>query len=112
MNDTTTSRQKNQSNDFPVDAVITWVDGADPVHKAKLDSYLMQIGGERPRAASPARFHNSGEIDFCVTSLLRFAPWIRTIFIVSDEQQPDLINVLKNTEYEHRVVVVDHKEIF
>jgi hypothetical protein len=109
MNDKTTN---NQSNDFPVDAVITWVDGMDPVHKAKLDAYLSEIGGERPRSASSARFHNSGEIEFCVTSLLRFAPWIRTIFIVTDEQQPDLIKTLKNTAYEHRVVIVDHKEIF
>lgn len=112
MNDKATNNDLNQPNDFPVDAVITWVDGMDPHHKAKLDAYLAKIGGERPRAASPARFHNSGEIDYCVTSLLRFAPWIRTIFIVSDEQQPDLIKTLKNTEYEHRVVVVDHKEIF
>lgn len=105
--------QLSQSeSDFPVDAVITWVDGADPVHKVKLDAYLASIGSARPRAASPARFHNSGEIEYCVTSMLRFAPWIRTIFIVTDEQQPDFLHKLKNTEYEHRVVVVDHKAIF
>lgn len=100
------------SSDFPVDAVITWVDGADPKHKAKLDAYLASIGGARPRAASPSRFHNSDEIDYCVTSLLRFAPWIRKIFIVTDDQQPRLMAMLKNTEYEQRVVIVDHKTIF
>lgn len=98
--------------DFPIDAVITWVDGADPLHKAKLDAYLASLGGVRPRAASAARFHNSGEIEYCVTSLLRFAPWIRTIFIITDEQQPDIVEKLKGTEYEQRIVIVDHKTIF
>ncbi len=97
---------------FPVDAVITWVDGADPAHKLKLDQYLASIGGARPRAASSARFHNSGEIDYCVTSLLRFAPWIRTIFIVTDAQIPELIYKLQGTRYEHKVKIVDHKTIF
>ncbi len=96
----------------PVDAVITWVDGADPKHKAKLDKYLAQIGGARPRAANPSRFHNSNEIEFCVVSLLRFAPWVRTIFIVADEQQPEFVARLQGTVYESRIKVVDHKDIF
>ncbi len=97
---------------LPVDAVITWVDGADPAHKAKLDEYLASIGGTRPRSASAARFHSSGEIDYCVTSLLRFAPWLRTIYIVTDAQTPDLIDKLKGTQYEDKVKVIDHKIIF
>ncbi|WP_062060726.1 Stealth CR1 domain-containing protein [Cellvibrio sp. OA-2007] len=96
----------------PIDAVITWVDGADPVHKAKLDNYLASIGGERPRAASPARFHNSNEIEFCIVSLLKFAPWIGTVFIVTDGQTPQLIEKLKGSAYESRVKVVDHSVIF
>jgi hypothetical protein len=104
---------KNSNNDpQPIDAVITWVDGADSEHKAKLDKYLASIGGERPRAAIPSRFYCSGEINYCVTSLLRFAPWIRTIFIVTDAQAPALIHKLKGTRYEHKVKVIDHKTIF
>ena len=30
-----------------VDAVVTWVDGADPAHRRKLDDYLASLG--RPR---------------------------------------------------------------
>lgn len=101
-----------QTAQAPIDAVITWVDGSDPKHAAKLEAYLASIGGSRPRAASPSRFHHSGELDYCVTSLLRFAPWLRTIYIVTDEQTPDLIHKLKGTVYEDRVKVVDHKVIF
>lgn len=96
----------------PVDAVIMWVDGADPKHAAKLEAYLASVGGARPRAASPSRFHHSGELDYCVTSLLRFMPWVRTIYIVTDEQTPDLIPKLKGTLFEDRVKVVDHTVIF
>lgn len=95
-----------------IDAVITWVDGADPAHKSRLDAYLASIGGARPRAASPARFNSVGEIEYCVVSLLRFAPWLRTIYIVSDQQQPDFISKLIGTAYESRVKVVDHRVVF
>jgi len=100
------------SKNFPVDAVITWVDGADPEHAKKLNAYLTTLGDVRPRAANPIRFHHSGELDYCVNSLLRFAPWIRTIHIVTDNQIPAIINRLQGSEYEGRVVVVDHSVIF
>lgn len=95
-----------------IDAVITWVDGSDPKHTSKLQSYLASIGGKPPRGASSARFHHSGELDYCVASLLRFAPWIRHVFIVTDDQTPDLIALFKGTDYESRIKVVDHKVIF
>lgn len=103
---------EHSGDQFPIDAVITWVDGADPKHKAKLDAYLASIGGARPRAASPARFNSVGEIEYCVVSLLRFAPWLRTIYIVSDQQQPEFMSRLIGTPYESRVKVIDHSVIF
>ncbi|ACE84088.1 Stealth CR1 domain-containing protein [Cellvibrio japonicus] len=96
----------------PVDAVITWVDGADPVHAAKLDTYLESIGRKRTGGASKARFHNAGEIDYCITSILKFAPWIRTIFIVTDSQRPQLMSKVQGTPFEDKIKIVDHKIIF
>lgn len=104
--------EKKSGDELPIDAVITWVDGADPHHKAKLSAYLASIGGSRPRSASPSRFHDSNEIEYCVVSLLRFAPWIRTIYIVTDQQVPDIVKALKGTAYESKVKVVDHTVIF
>jgi len=104
--------EQQSSGQLPIDAVITWVDGADPKHKAKLDAYLASIGGSRPRAASPARFNSMGEIEYCIVSLLRYAPWIRNIFIVSDQQQPEFMPMLIGTPYESRVKVIDHSVIF
>jgi len=104
--------EKKSNNQSPIDAVITWVDGADPNHKAKLDAYLSSIGNVRPRSANPARFSSVGEIEYCVVSLLRFAPWIRTIFIVTDQQQPDFMAKLIGTVYESRIKIIDHSVIF
>jgi hypothetical protein len=44
--------------------------------------------------------------------LLRFAPWLRNIFIVTDGQTPPLLAKLRGTRYEHRVRTVDHRSIF
>jgi hypothetical protein len=96
----------------PIDAVITWVDGRDPAHAQRLAAYLAEIGGARPAAAHPTRFDDAGEIDWCVASILRFAPWMRTIHIVADRQTPALIARLRGTPFAGRVRVVDHREIF
>jgi hypothetical protein len=102
----------SRENLLPIDAVITWVDGQDPNHLQKLNTYLAEIGGHRPRTADPTRFHNDGEINYCVVSLLKYAPWLRTIYIVTDNQIPDIFKELKSTAWENKVRIVDHKEIF
>lgn len=97
---------------YPIDAVITWVDGQDPNHLRKLNEYIIKIGGHRPRTADPTRFHNDGEVTYCVVSLLKYAPWLRYIYIVTDEQTPDIFNQLKGTPWEYKVKLIDHKDIF
>lgn len=96
----------------PIDAVIMWVDGADPNHSARLETYLRTKGLVREGGASKARFHHAGELDYCVTSLLKFAPWLRTIFIVTDQQRPLLLDKLVGTAFEQRVCLIDHSVIF
>lgn len=106
-------RNMPQNTDIqPIDAVITWVDGADPAHAAKLDAYLEIIGRKRSGSAGKARFHNAGEIDYCVTSILKFAPWVRTIFIVTDQQEPELVKKLVGTVFGQKIKVIDHRDIF
>ena len=95
-----------------IDAVITWVDGADPQHRQKLQAFLGTGETSESGAADPTRFGDCGEIEYCVASLLRHAPWLRRIHIVSDAQTPALIAKLRDTPFESRVVVVDHRSIF
>lgn len=95
-----------------VDAVITWVDGADPAHRDKLARYLAAIGGKPPPVASATRFHDAGEIDWCIASILRHAPWFERIVIVTDAQVPPLVARAAGTPLAARVRVVDHRELF
>ncbi len=95
-----------------IDAVVTWVDGADPAHAARLQAFLAPSGGARPEAASPTRFNDAGEIEYCIASLLRFAPWLRAIHVVTDRQVPPLVAKLAGTAFADRVRVVDHAEVF
>jgi hypothetical protein len=98
--------------DTRIDAVITWVDGNDPAHQARLESFLAEQGGARPRSARATRFDDAGEIEYCIASIFRFAPWFRTLWIVTDAQTPGFVQRLAGTPYAARVQIVDHREIF
>ncbi len=109
------SENKNsieKSFQAPIDVVITWVDGNDPKHQEKLANFLAQQGIERPEAAAPTRFNECGELDYCVKSILKFAPWVRTIFIVTDNQIPPIIAKLAGTADGEKIKLIDHRDIF
>jgi hypothetical protein len=103
------------ANVNPIDAVILWVDGSDPVLAEKRNYYLglEKKTGAHP-GALPTRFASSNEIRYCVLSILTFAPFIRNIFIVTDEQDPDLYEDIRARfpEKADCLRIVDHKEIF
>lgn len=97
-----------------IDAVITWVDGNDPVHRGKRMRYADPGMIKDEAVAGETRFAAVGEIAWCVASLNRFAPWINRIFIVTDAQDPDLGPFLeRNFPQGHiPVEIVDHKVIY
>ncbi|KTD20905.1 Capsular polysaccharide phosphotransferase SacB [Legionella lansingensis] len=101
------------SHPYPIDAVITWVDGHDPAHQARLDTYLKSIGvASKPNEVSPERLMPCREIEYCIRSILRFAPWIRTLFIVTDQQTPSIVNTLKDYLEPNKIRIIDHQAIF
>ena len=96
----------------PVDAVITWVDGQDPVHQNKRANALARLDLSMPEGAAPTRFNQCGELDYSVASIFRFAPWIRTIYIVTDAQTPSVMKKWIGTPFEKKIKLIDHREIF
>jgi Stealth protein CR2, conserved region 2/Stealth protein CR1, conserved region 1/Stealth protein CR3, conserved region 3/Stealth protein CR4, conserved region 4 len=93
--------------DFPVDAVYTWVDDTDPAWRRRLaEATAGAEGSSHPEARSASRFRNRDELRYSLRSLEMYAPWIRRIWLVTDQQRPDW---LMDTG---RVTVVDHREIF
>ncbi|MEW2297170.1 stealth family protein [Streptomyces sp. NPDC006743] len=90
---------------FPVDAVYTWVDGNDPAWQQR----KAQAKGEvyHAESASDARFISRDELRYSIRSLHLFAPWIRNVYVVTDDQVPDWLR-----EDLPGLRIATHREIF
>ena len=103
--------KENINLEHPIDAVILWVDGNDPLHQEKMKPFLSKdhkFKDENFRT----RFDQVEEIEYAIKSILKFAPYVRRIFLVTDNQIPQFLkNENANNEFE-KVEIVDHKEIF
>jgi|TARA_R100000789_G_scaffold70785_1_gene66519 hypothetical protein len=101
-----------RNKDFHVDAVITWVNGNDPKHKTKMQHYLDNkniINNKSLRM----RFDQVNEIEFAVKSILKYAKFVRNIFIVTDNQTPDFLKDKASASKNYPTVsIIDHKIIF
>ena len=97
-----------------IDAVITWVDGDDPRHRAKREQYGNRRMLSQNDVAGNTRYASLGEIFYCVASLNRYAPWLNKIYIVTDEQDPMLDEWLAKHFPKGTIPmeIVDHKVIF
>ncbi|MCI0523266.1 MAG: stealth family protein [Bacteroidales bacterium] len=98
----------------PVDAVILWVDGSDPLLAEKRNKYLSETSLVNHRGALSTFYASNNEIRYCLFSILKFAPFVRNVFIVTDGQDPNLYEDVKNhfPTKSGSLKVVDHKEIF
>lgn len=98
-----------------IDAVLTWVNGNDPKLNAKRNKYFTAKREDKLEdIAGPERFIQSYEIKFAVASILRFAPYVKRIFIITDNQDPGLDLFIKKNfpDNEVPVVIVDHSIVF
>lgn len=94
------------------DIVIAWVDGNDMVLKQKRQKYL--TGKDALGAVGDTRFANNHEIYFNIASILKYVPFCRTIFIVTDNQAPEFLNefAAQGLCSAEKIRIVDHREIF
>ena len=95
---------------FPIDAVYTWVDGGDPAWQSRRAAALgtnTWLDGASRLANNDSRYASRDELRYSLRSLHCFAPWIRHIFLVTDDQVPAWLDTTNP-----RITVVSHKEIF
>ncbi|MGW2115092.1 stealth family protein [Streptomyces zhihengii] len=90
---------------FPVDVVYTWVDGADPAWLRRRAEFSGE--GYHAEAANAARYLSRDELRYSLRSLHMYAPWVRTVYLVTDDQTPSWLN----TEVPG-LKVVSHKDVF
>lgn len=105
---------KNIENSEPVvDAVITWVNGNDPKWQKKINRYSktkIDFGEERYKR----RYNSIGEIDIAIKGIIKFAPFIRKIHLVTDAQKPENFESLQilAKKKQMQLQMVDHQSIF
>lgn len=75
-----------------IDMVYLWCNIDDPAFKAKKEAFSEGKTLDE-NANNPCRFTDNGELKYSLRSLEKYAPWINKIFIVTDNQIPDWLNV-------------------
>ena len=98
----------------PVDVIITWVDGDNPEYRRRMEPFVETVAKTSNPGAHSTRFASVNEIRYCLLSIMKFAPFVRNIFIVTDQQDPNLYDDIK-THFPDKagsVRIVDHTEIF
>lgn len=94
-----------------IDAVISWVDGDDQAYQQKLRSFCQEKGLEQNIAVEPTRIQQVNEIHYCLMGLRRFAPWIRNIYIITNQQIPPAFTALKGTVFGDKIQIIDQNDL-
>jgi glycosyltransferase involved in cell wall biosynthesis len=104
------TQKTEKEKEISIDAVITWVDNGDAAHLNKVFEYIPKTNNAL-REKFTARFNEVEELKYVVHSILKYAPFIRNIYIVTDNQRPKFLDT-KNKELYAKVKIIDHKNIF
>src|SRR5690606_13979130 len=81
---------------YPIDIVYLWCDGNDPELLEKRIRYLDETAARvalAKTATAKGRFQNNDELKYALRSLEKFAPFIRNVFLVTDNQHPKWLNL-------------------
>ncbi len=88
-----------------IDLVYMWVDGSDPNWIAKYNAYFGKTE-EDNEINCKGRTADNEELKYSLRSMEKYAPWIRKVFIVTNEQTPDWLDTSNP-----KVEIIDHKAI-
>jgi hypothetical protein len=100
------SKNKNSSDfDREIDLVYLWVNGADPVWMARKNAFT---GTESPESETncKGRHADNAELKYSLRSVEKHLPWIRNIFIVTDDQTPDWLDTSHP-----KIRMISHRDI-
>ncbi|WP_189328581.1 stealth family protein [Actinoplanes ianthinogenes] len=94
---------------FPIDVVYTWVDGNDPDWLERKNASLSALGKEQINtiATNASRFISRDELKYSLRSIATYAPWVRRIFLVTDDQLPPWLD-----DSHPGLTVVSHRKLF
>lgn len=82
-----------------------WVDGNDPEWRRKRNA-VIGVTHEDSGVNCKGRYADNEELKFSLRSVELYAPWIRKIFIVTDNQTPAWLDTSHP-----KIQIVDHREL-
>lgn len=93
------------SFDFPIDFVVSWVDGEDEKWVQKKNHFTDRVNLDDP-FDSAERYREIGTFQYWFRSVEKYAPWVNHIYVITDNQVPNFLN--DNVD---KVTIIDHSEI-
>ncbi len=91
----------------PIDVVYTWVDGSQAEFQEQLRHFRELECCEDYESVGENRFYNNEELRFSLRSLERYAPWVRNVYIVTNDQVPHWLDTSHP-----RLALVSQKSLF
>lgn len=91
---------------FPIDVVYLWVDDEDAAWRARRDRRLEEVGRAPVAPRGHHHFRSHDELRYSLRSLCHYAPWVRHVYLLTDDQRPSWL-----VENHPRLTVVDHREV-
>jgi len=106
-----TAQMMGRLPDLDVDVVFLWVDGDDPAWRRRRAATIARAGAQSVQPPDAAldvkRFHSRDELRYSLRSVSAYAPWVRHIWLVTDQQIPAWLDLAASG-----LTVVDHRELF
>lgn len=99
------------SGGMSIDAVISWVDGSDHKYQEKLQAYCKSQNLNHKTIIEPTRINQNNEIYYCLKLLGRNLPWLRNIYIITNQQTPDAIYKLNDINFSQKIHIVDQNKL-
>ena len=87
-----------------IDFVITWVNGNDEKWKKVKKKYAVKE--DEINDNSKQRYRDYGSLKYLLRSIEKYAPWVRNIFLITDNQIPEWLNL-----HVSKIRIIDHSEI-
>lgn len=91
----------------PIDVVYTWVDGSRSDFQEQLRHFRRLECCDNYESVGENRFYDNEELRFSLRSLERFAPWVRNVYIVTNDQVPHWL-----VTSHPRLTLVSQKSLF
>lgn len=89
-----------------IDLVYLWVDGNDAEWFKKKTQVTGIYEDNHSENSFKGRYSNNNELKYSLRSVEKHIPWVRQIFIVTDNQVPEWLNISNP-----KIKIIDHKDI-